>query len=278
MTRLSISNIAWNHSSDDEVAKLLVRRGITAIDIAPSKYFDDYANVSNEDALKLRKWWENRGIEIVGFQSLFFDRPGWNLFDSDTVQAEMLIHLSGVSRLASILGAKRLVFGSPRNRDIKGLPISEADSVAIDFFRKLGRIGAENDIVFCLEPNPAEYGCNFMVNSSEAAHVVNEVGSPFVKLQFDLGACETNAENPIETALKYNSITEHVHLSVRNLLPLHETSFETRTIADALRNLHRISFFTIEQRPLGTSAKSEIETLELSLIFASQLLGKGGAR
>lgn len=278
MTRLSISNIAWNHSSDDEVAKLLVSRGISAIDIAPSKYFNDYANVSNEDALKLRKWWENWGIEIVGFQSLFFDRPGWNLFDSDTVQAEMLIHLSGVSRLASILGAKKLVFGSPRHRDIKGLPSSEANSVAIDFFRKLGRIGAENDVVFCLEPNPAEYECNFMVNSSEAAHVVNEVDSPFVKLQFDLGACETNAENPTETALKYNSIIEHVHLSVRNLLPLHETSFETKTIADSLRNLHRISYFTIEQRPSGASAKSEIETLELSLIFASRLLGNGGTR
>ena len=70
--QLSISNIAWDTSQDEAIADLLVQEGISCIDIAPGKYFSNLLTTSKEEISRVRNFWGNRGIKIVGMQSLFF--------------------------------------------------------------------------------------------------------------------------------------------------------------------------------------------------------------
>ena len=44
--RLAVSNLLWTPDLDAAVADLLNRRGIDAIDVAPTRYFDDLAAAS----------------------------------------------------------------------------------------------------------------------------------------------------------------------------------------------------------------------------------------
>ena len=67
-------------------------------------------------------------------QSLLFGTSGLNLFGTSEVQQAMLRHLTAICRIGAGLGATRLVFGSPKNRDRTGLTDKAALEIAVPFF------------------------------------------------------------------------------------------------------------------------------------------------
>ncbi len=218
--RLAISNIAWDVAQDEAVARLLATYQVDAIDVAPGKYFPQPAQALDADLQRVRRWWAGRGIEITGMQSLLFGTTGLNLFGPAAVQDAMLAHLAAVCRIGAGLGATRLVFGSPRNRDRSGLTDVQAEAVAVPFFRRLGDIAAAQGVLLCLEPNPTIYGANFMINTAETARVVEQVGHPAIRMQLDIGALTVNQEDPAAMLEQYAPLIGHVHASEPNLVPL----------------------------------------------------------
>ena len=112
--RISISNIAWEKDEEPEISELLGRLGVSAVDVAPGKYFPDVSAASISDIRKVRSWWNDRGISIYGMQSLLFGTRGLNVFGDRGSQERLLTHLGHVCRIAEGLGAGRLVFGSPK--------------------------------------------------------------------------------------------------------------------------------------------------------------------
>src|SRR6185436_13316706 len=156
----------------EQVADLLRRHEVDAIDIAPATYFPDPAQVSDRDLLLVRQWWADRGFEITGMQALLFGSSGLNLFGPPEVKAAMLARLAAVCRIGAGVGATRFVFGSPKNRDRGELDEVQAVEMAIPFFRSLGDIAAPHGVTICLEPNPPRYGANFMTTAASTAAVV----------------------------------------------------------------------------------------------------------
>ena len=217
--RISISNIAWEKDEEPEIAELLGRLGVTAVDVAPGKYFPDVAAASDSDIRKVRDWWEERGISIYGMQSLLFGTKGLNVFGGRESQERLLSHLGHVCRVAGGLGAKRLVFGSPKNRNRSGLSDKEADDIALRFFSRLGDIAQSHGIVITLEPNPVCYGTNWVTTTKEAYAFVKELGSPGIAMQLDTGTVTTNSEDTAEFS-EVKDAVGHVHLSEPKLLPL----------------------------------------------------------
>lgn len=218
--RLSISNIAWNVSEDEEIAQLLSRYRVDAIDVAPGKYFDDPKTADAGEIERVRCWWADRGLEITGMQALLFGTTGLNIFGGPDSQQAMLRHLDGVCRVGSILGASRLVFGSPKNRDCSGLTEQRADAVAIEFFRRLGDMAQNHGVFVCLEPNPTQYGCNFMTGSEDTARIVRASEHPAVRMQLDTGAVTLNKENPKSLIHRHADIIGHIHVSEPDLVTL----------------------------------------------------------
>lgn len=214
--RLSVSNIAWDIADEPAAADLMAAAGIACVDVAPGKYFDDPAAVSEADGERVRRWWADRGFTIVGMQGLLFGTTGLNLFTDD---GTMLRRLADQCRVGRLLGAKALVFGSPKQRDRTGLDDAAATRIAVDFFRRLGDAAAGEGVVVCLEANPAMYGCNFMVRTDEAAAVVQAVDHPAIRLQLDVGTIATNNENP-EIISTYADLFGHAHASEPGLAPL----------------------------------------------------------
>lgn len=218
--RLAISNIAWDVTEDESIISLLHRYCVDAIDIAPAKYFPNPAKASDEDILAVKNWWTARGIEITGMQALLFGTSGFNMFGSSDVQEAMLDHLAEVCRIGAGLGAVRVVFGSPKNRDRSGLTDQEANAIAVPFFERLGEIASAYGVCICLEPNPACYGANFMTTSQETAQIVKQVGHSTVRMQLDTGALTINGESCIGILERHAHLIGHVHASEPDLLPL----------------------------------------------------------
>lgn len=264
--RLSISNIAWDSAEDELIAALLQKFSIDAIDIAPGKYFPDPANTTNEEILRVRHWWAERGIQITGMQALLFGTTGLNVFGSTESQSAMLEHLASVCRIGSGLGATRLVFGSPKNRDRTGLDDEQTQDVATSFFRRLGDIAQAHGVVICLEPNPPCYGTNFMTTSAETAQVVECVAHPAIKMQLDTGALAINGEDPFAVLQDTAHFIGHVHASERDLLPLGEGDTDHQQMAKALTQYLLNPVVTIEM--LATKNEPHAQSIERALKIA----------
>lgn len=219
MNQISISNIAWDTSLDEEVAQKLSSMGIRCIDIAPGKYFQNFKETTDSQISIVKKIWEDRGFSIIGMQSLLFGTKGLNLFAEKEIQQKMLEHLDHVCRIGSILGATKLVFGSPKNRDRTGLSDISAEEMALQFFYQLGEIAKKNGVVICLEPNPSCYGANFLTGTWETYDFVSKLNHPNIRLQFDSGTFFINKED-IEIVGQVKNLIGHVHISEPNLSAL----------------------------------------------------------
>lgn len=257
--KLAISNIAWDIAADGKIAQLLNQYDVAAIDIAPAKYFSRPADATSVDIARIKDWWAFRGIEIYGMQALLTGTTGFNVFGTLTVQTAMLQHLSHICRIAAGLSVRRLVFGSPKNRDRGKLSDAETTIQAVSFFQRLGRIADQYDVVICLEPNPACYGANFMTSSVETAEMVKHIAHPAIRMQFDTGALTLNQECPTAVLQQYRRLIGHIHLSEPHLQPLGDGTCNHVAMAGALRHYLPGQWASIEMRVSDSAEEVSIE-------------------
>ena len=88
--KISISNLAWDVSEDKQVLSLLKEFKVDSIDIAPGKYFPTPSKAKTTDILAVRQWWNDKGIDILGMQSLLFGTQGLNVFGNKNIQDQLL--------------------------------------------------------------------------------------------------------------------------------------------------------------------------------------------
>lgn len=263
--RLAISNIAWDISEDENIAALLQRYAIDAIDVAPGKYFPVPAQATDRDIARVRDEWATRGFEITGMQALLFGTTGLNVFGRPDSQRALLEHLGHICRIGAGLNATRLVFGSPKNRDRTGLDDAQALEIALPFFNRLGDIAHAAGVQICLEPNPVCYGANFMTNSAQTADVVRAVAHPAIGMQLDTGALTINSEEVLQVVQDYATLIRHIHASEPQLLPLGDGATEHRKVAQALeQNLAQqvvtIEMLATENEPHLVSVERAVQT------------------
>ena len=264
--RLSISNIAWDISEDEDIAKLLKQYGIDAIDIAPGKYFPEPAKATDEEIARVKNWWAERGIQITGMQALLFGTVGLNVFGSPEIQGSMLQHLSAVCRIGAGLRGTRLVFGSPKNRDRTGLNDEQVMEIAIPFFKRLGDIAQSYGVMICLEPNPPCYGANFMTTSAETAEVVKQVAHPAIRMQLDTGALAINGEEPSVVLQNSAILIGHIHASEPDLVPLGDGATNHAAMAAAV--LQRLPGHVVSIEMLATKNEPHLVSIERALRVA----------
>ncbi len=267
--KLSISNIAWDISKDEDVASILNKYQVHAIDVAPPKYFPITSAASESDVQLVKSYWEDKGIGIIGMQSLLFGTQGLNVFGNVENQASMLEHLSHICRIGKQLGATKLVFGSPRNRDRSGFDDKETRAIAKDFFGRLGDIAKESEVVICLEPNPVCYNANFMVDSLETATVVEYINHSNIKMQLDLGAMFINNELPEVIIPKIKHLIGHIHISEPQLVPINIDNRYHRIVAPLLQQYLPNKDITIEM--LTSNENISLDEIEQSIKFVSEI-------
>lgn len=199
--KLSFSNIGWDIHDDPAVLDALRASGVHGIEVAPTKVWPNWEGANAENARAYRVFLEQRGFRVPALQAILFGRPELKLFDDTAAGREALVaHMETVADVAQALGASVLVFGAPKARLRGSLSPAEAMERACEVFRRLGAVCAARDTRLCIEPNPSEYGCDFVTNAREALTLVEEVNHPGFALHLDAAALYM-ADDPFETLL-----------------------------------------------------------------------------
>jgi D-psicose/D-tagatose/L-ribulose 3-epimerase len=245
--QLAASNIAWDPADDDVVAKILCERGFKGVEIAPSKRWESPTEATKEQVTEYRDQWSKRGLEVVAMQALLFGRPDLKLFGPSTVREALREYLEALIEIAHGLGARALVFGSPKNRKRGRLPLNEATPIAAEFFRQVGSIAASRGCVLCIEPNPAAYDCDFITTTAEAVALCAMIDSPGVMVNGDAGTIALNAEDPLATIPGAAQSFGHFHASEPFLGEVGEGSVQ-QLCATALKDCGYTGWVSVEMR------------------------------
>ncbi|WP_017326277.1 sugar phosphate isomerase/epimerase [Synechococcus sp. PCC 7336] len=254
--KVAISNIAWQVEEEEAIAIIMQELDIKGVEIAPTKIWESPLTIADGEIELYRNFWQSRGIQIVAMQALLFGRPDLTIFQDAQKRKETFEYLSGMIQLGSKLGARTLVFGSPKNRKISNIELQEAEEIALSFFYELGEVAKKNGIIFCIEPNPKAYSCDFVINSSQGLELVNKTNNEGFGLHLD-AAGMTLSEEVIELALKrcFSRLC-HFHISEPYLVPVGEGGVDHQTFANTLANLNYDGWTSIEMRAQSPNLNS----------------------
>jgi D-psicose/D-tagatose/L-ribulose 3-epimerase len=244
--KLAVTQLAWTDPNDEAVLQTLAECGVTGIEVTPSKIWPGWEGCT---PLKARDYamslWD-RGFRVPAFQSILYGVEGAYLFRDDASWQKMRAHIRLVASLASEMGATVMVFGSPKNRDRGKMSPREAFDIGVRCFRELGRICADEGTRLCIEANPAEYGCNFINTTREAAALVEAVDHPGFGLHMDTAAMLFAEEDAAAVITENQGQICHFHASEPGLTGFGDPQADHQRAARALADTGYDRFVTIE--------------------------------
>lgn len=244
--KLAISNIAWDAQYDEEMNRFLVNKGITGLEIAPTRWFPehpyDQTDAAKAEAERIKTQY---GLPICSMQSIWYGRTE-KIFGTAEEREYLVEYTKKAILFAESIGAGNLVFGCPKNRCSDR---EEDYEIAIDFFTQLGLFAEAHHTVVSMEANPVIYGTNFINKTKEAIELIKEVDSKGFKLNLDFGTIIYNDES-IKDLEYYVGLINHVHISEPSL-NLIEHRKEHKELMQMLRACGYDRYVSIEMGKRG---------------------------
>lgn len=246
--KLAVSNIAWTDADHEGAVSILRNHRVQGIEVAPTRLWPAWANMSVDSAEHVRKAFGETGFQIPAMQSLLFGLAHLNVFGDDTMKSALLSHFERLFPVAQALGVRTLVFGSPRNRDRSYLTDTEATVQAVDFFRRAAHRAHSHGLTLCLEPNPPQYGANFVTGWREALALVDAVNTPGFGLHLDTGCIHMNRDDPAQAIRECGDAICHLHVSEPQLAGFSSPAVDHHSAARSLRDIGYEGWISIEMR------------------------------
>lgn len=264
--KLAVSTIAWANEEEKDIAMLLRGLGVEYVEVAPTKIWADPTKASDSEMEDYKQFWRTYGIEIVAIQSMLFSRPDLKIFENEDNRKATLEYLKDFIVISGKLGAKRMVFGSPKNRQRGGISLANAMDIAVPFFRELARTAQESDVIFCIEPNAPQYACDFITTAKEGIDLVRVVDAPGFALHLDTACMTLAGDNIAESVGLAGKSLKHFHISAPMLVAVNEESqVDHESAADMLHEIDYDGYASIEMRP---AAKGNLERVREAIAFA----------
>jgi len=239
--KLSISNIGWTNENDELVYGMMKDMGFTGLEIAPTRIFIE----NPYDKLKEAEDWSRQLMSEHGFcvpsmQSIWYGRSEM-IFGSEEECRVLVNYTKKAIDFAIAIGAKNLVFGCPRNRN---MPEGADTQIAVDFFKEIGDYAFSRGTAIGMEANPPIYNTNYINSTKEAVELIEKVDSKGFRLNFDMGTviCLEECLNFLDG--KYDLIN-HVHISEPGLKPIEVREFN-KVFAGKLHDAGYQGFVSIE--------------------------------
>ncbi|MDD1664077.1 MAG: sugar phosphate isomerase/epimerase [Methanomicrobiales archaeon] len=264
--KLAISNIAWPPEDTPAVLDLLRKEGVKWIEVAPSRVWGEPVDTLPGERKAFVESLEDYGIRVISLHSLLYTRPDLGLFRGEDTDRKTVLYLQQLAELGAELGARWMVFGSPRNRRKGALGFREACDGAARVFGPAGDAAAEAGVTILIEPlTRAE--ADFVNTADEGIELVKAVGSPGFALHLD---AKSVAEEPGEKlALLRRALPffRHFHINDPDLAPLGSVATYHEELGAALRRSGYRGHVSIEMKTFPDHRQVIARSLALAKRF-----------
>jgi D-psicose/D-tagatose/L-ribulose 3-epimerase len=205
----------------DFAAQCRLARGLgyDGLELAPFTLAAEPHRLLEARRAELRRIAEGEGLAITGLHWLLLAPEGLSITTvDDAVRARTVEVMKGLIALAHGLGARVLVHGSPRQRELATGDEAGGRARALDCFRRVAPEAEAAGVVYCLEPL-ARSETAYLTSVAEAASVVEAVASPAVRTMLDTAAAGRGEAEPVAAVLERwlpTGMIAHIHLNDRN--------------------------------------------------------------
>lgn len=210
--KLSISHIAWPREEETFFLKQIGEWGCTGVEIAPNRVWHEPVDSDPHDRYSFKRMVNSYGLAIVSLHALLYNRKDLGLFKEKEIETQTIAYLQELCRLASDLGARVLVFGSPSNRRRHNISMDEAMKRAASVFYEVGRIAAEEGVCMCIEPL-GKSETDFITTGLEGLRLVEMTASSGFGLHLDAKSIAEECDDYTETLRKTAHIARHFHIN-----------------------------------------------------------------
>ena len=245
--KIAVSNIAWD-GDEDAFFTVLSKAGANGVEVAPGK-ISPWERMNASIMCDYRRKCEGYGLSIPSFQAFLFGKPHLQLLGNQSVFDEFSLHLQFVAQLASVAGAKILVFGAPKNRLLLGMDQAGATDLATERLSTLAKIAWDNGVSIGLEAVPACYAGEFIVSYLESLEIVSKVDHPGLVFHFDTGCTFLNEEDVSSAILESSGEIRSFHVTQPELADFSSPALYHLGAADALRRTGYDGWINIEMKP-----------------------------
>ena len=260
--RLCISNIAWGEQDAHAITQILAMQNVTKLEVAPTKIFESWSDIVDDAKVtRARRDFEQHGLSVVSLQSILFNKENLELFGSDKSRDDLLVHTKKVIDLASALGARVIVWGSPKQRKTHGRPYDDCFQLATKWFRLAGSYANERNVVIGIEANARDYGCDFCYTTPQAALLVRSVDCPGVKLHLDTANLHMEGDDLVSCLRDNADILCHVQISEPYLCNFEKPAVQHELMALALCDVAYTGLISIEMRDNGNCVRAVAQAL-----------------
>ena len=238
-----------------KAAEVASKVGCQGVELAHFTFCTKPSDLSIGEKGKIKEIFSSRGLEICALHWIYASPPGLKLFSkSEEKRREALKHTFDVVDLAADLGAKVIVVGSPKQREIPPeVPRKTAEEWAVDFFRKAGDYAEDRGIIIALEPLPAE-DTNFINTTEEAVKLAEKISSRYVRVMVDLMHVVRSSENLDEILEKYLDWIVHIHIPDIYYKPLNLREAVTKVLKSGYKE-----YISLEHISPGVRPEESIE-------------------
>ena len=191
--------------------------GYTGLEIAPFTLAAEAGGVSQAQRRAIRRQVQSAGLEVVGLHWLLAKTEGIHLTSPDAaVRKRTADYLVDLARLCSDLGGSLMVLGSPMQRTLAaGVTKGQGMAYAAEVFCNVLPALEENRVALALEPLTPEE-TNFLLTAAEAVELIEQLGSPQVRLHLDCKAMSSEPTPIVELIRRNRRWLAHFHANDPN--------------------------------------------------------------
>jgi sugar phosphate isomerase/epimerase len=263
--RFALCNEMFESRPMAEVCSVAHRLGYHGLELAPFTLAPAATEVSAAQRREVRKTIEDHGLEVVGLHWLFAKTP-WPLHLTTPDQAlwqRTRDYMAALLDLCSDLGARVLVLGSPKQRNIpcvegvspsnRGQDARDTQAYkgawrrAVEMLSSVVDQAEDHGLTICLEPlSPAE--TNFINTVAEGMKMVREIGHPNFKIHLDVKAMSSEPGHTVADVIRSVKATDigHFHVNDPNLYGPGMGEVDYAPIAAAVREVGYDKWLSVE--------------------------------
>lgn len=209
MCNESMAELSW-----PEQCQIVSDAGYRGIEIAAFTLVEEgVQEISATGRKELRSVMENAGLECAGLHWLLAPPPkGLHITTPDSaVRRRTIAYLDELIDFCADLGGSYMIFGSPKQRDTKGISVEEAKKHLAEGLAAVADHAEQRGIKILIEPlgRKTTDVVNTMAEASELAERVNHAA---IQLMFDFNNTVDETE-PFDVLLRrYFARIHHVHV------------------------------------------------------------------